>query len=128
MPNSNIPSQSVTDATKIAKTATDIGLMAANTIATINDEKKRASFSASLDLLSLDQQDALNKALLNANSNTERLKIITDTLTALQLKRISLLTEADTASEAKIRMNTYMAAGAFVIVAIGIIVLIYKKD
>jgi hypothetical protein len=128
MPNSTKPSQGVTDATAIAKAAADVGTMAARTIATINDEKKRASFSQSLDLLSLDQQNALEKSLQNANSNIERLRIITDTLTNLSAKRIDLLAQANSTSEVNIRKNTYIAAGAFVVVAIGIIVLIYKKD
>jgi hypothetical protein len=116
------------NATKIATTAANIGGMAATVIAGINDTKQRAAFSNNLSLLNNDEQAALNKQLAAASSNDERLRIITDTLTNLQAKRIDLLTQADSSKEAQTRTNTYIAAGVFVMVAIGMIVLIYKKD
>ena len=123
----SLPSKGVVDATQIATTVANIGSQAAVIIAKIGDDKKRAQFQNNLSLLSADENNALNKALINASSNTERLRIITDTLTNLESKRIDLLTQSGSASEAKIRTNTYIAAGVFVAVALGLILFVTKK-
>jgi hypothetical protein len=99
----------------------------AKTIAGINDANQRRKFSQNLDLLNSDQQSALNKALLEANSETERMKILRDVLTDLQSKRIDLLVAGVTEKEKKKRTNTYLAAGAFILVGIGLVVLIAKR-
>lgn len=102
--------------------------LAFTTIANVSDANQRRKFSQNLDALSLDQQDALNRALLEANSETERIKIIRDVLTDLQSKRIDLLVASVTEKEKKTRTNTYIAAGAFILVGIGIIAYIVKKS
>jgi hypothetical protein len=99
----------------------------AKTIAGISDANQRRKFSQNLDLLNSDQQSALNKALLEANSETERIKILRDVLTDLQSKRIDLLVASVTEKEKKKRTNTYLAAGAFILVGIGLVVLIAKR-
>lgn len=106
----------------------DVASLAINTIASVNDANLKRKFSQNLDALSLDQQDALNKALMEANSETERIKIIKDVLTDLQSKRIDLLVTSVTEKERKTRTNTYIAAGAFILVGIGIIAYIVKKS
>lgn len=106
----------------------DVASLAINTIASVNDANLKRKFSQNLDALSLDQQDALNKALMEANSETERIKIIKDVLTDLQSKRIDLLVTSVTEKEKKTRTNTYIAAGAFILVGIGIIAYIVKKS
>jgi CHASE3 domain sensor protein len=65
---------------------------------------------------------------MEANSETERIKIIRDVLTDLQSKRIDLLVSSVTEKEKKTRTNTYIAAGAFILVGIGIIAYIVKKS
>jgi hypothetical protein len=112
----------------IISTAGSLGSMAVSTIATISDQKQRAAFSNNLALLSNDEQANLEKQLSAASSNDQRLKIITDALSNLEAKRIDLLTQGDVAKETQTRNNTYIAAGVFVVVALGLIVLIYKKD
>jgi hypothetical protein len=105
----------------------DVASLAVNTIASVNDANLKRKFSQNLDALSLDQQDALNKALMEANSETERIKIIRDVLTDVQSKRIDLLVASVSEKEKKTRTNTYIAAGAFILVGIGIIAYIVKK-
>jgi hypothetical protein len=96
-------------------------------IGSVNDANQRRKFSQNLDLLNADQQMALSKALLDANSETERMKILKDVLTNLQSKRIDLLVANVTEKEKKNRTNTYLAAGAFILVGIGLIALIVKR-
>lgn len=111
----------------IIQVAGDVASLAVNTIANVNDANLKRKFSQNLDSLSLDQQDALNRALMDANSETERIKIIKDVLTDLQSKRIDLLVDSVSEKEKKTRTNTYIAAGAFILVGIGIIAYIVKK-
>jgi CHASE3 domain sensor protein len=99
----------------------------AKTIAAVSDANQRRKFSQNLDLLNSDQQSALSKALLDANSETERMKILRDVLTDLQSKRIDLLVANVTEKEKKSRTNTYLAAGAFILVGIGLVALIVKR-
>lgn len=111
----------------IIQAAGDVASLAINTIASVNDANLKRKFSQNLDALSLEQQGALNRALMEANSETERIKIIRDVLTDLQSKRIDLLVASVTEKERKTRTNTYIAAGAFILVGIGIIAYIVKK-
>jgi hypothetical protein len=104
----------------------EVASLAITTIATISDANQKRKFSQNLDALSLEQQDALNRALMEANNETERIKIIRDVLTNLQSKRIDLLVASVTEKENKTRTNTYIAAGAFILVGIGIIAFIIK--
>jgi CHASE3 domain sensor protein len=99
----------------------------AKTIAAVSDANQRRKFSQNLDLLNSDQQAALSKALLDAESETERMKILRDVLTDLQSKRIDLLVANVTEKEKKSRTNTYLAAGAFILVGIGLVALIVKR-
>jgi hypothetical protein len=64
---------------------------------------------------------------MEANNETERIKIIRDVLSNLQTKRIDLLVASVSEKERKSRTNTYIAAGAFILVGIGIIAYIVKK-
>jgi hypothetical protein len=105
----------------------EIASLAVNTIASVGDVNLKRKFAQNLSSLSLDQQDALNKALMEANNETERIKIIRDVLTDSQSKRIDLLVASVTEKERKARTNTYIAAGAFILVGIGIIAYIVKK-
>jgi hypothetical protein len=105
----------------------EVASLAVTTITGISDTNLQRKFSQNLATLSLEQQDALNRALMEANSETERIKIIRDVLTNLQTKRIDLLVASVSEKERKTRTNTYIAAGAFILVGIGIIAYIVKK-
>jgi hypothetical protein len=109
------------------QTGGEVASLAVTTITGIGDTNLQRKFSQNLATLSLEQQDALNRALMEANSETERIKIIRDVLTDLQSKRIDLLVASVTEKEKKTRTNTYIAAGAFILVGIGIIAYIVKK-
>jgi hypothetical protein len=105
----------------------EVASLAVTTITGIGDTNLQRKFSQNLATLSLEQQDALNRALMEANNETERIKIIRDVLTNLQTKRIDLLVASVSEKERKSRTNTYIAAGAFILVGIGIIAYIVKK-
>lgn len=106
----------------------EVASLAFNTISTISDTKQRGRFAQNLALLTSEQKVSLDKALSDANSEIERIKIIKDVLNDLQAKRIDLLVAGVTEKEKKNRTNTYIAAGAFILVGIGIIALIVKKS
>jgi hypothetical protein len=105
----------------------EVASLAVTTITGIGDTNLQRKFSQNLATLSLEQQDALNRALMEANNETERIKIIRDVLSNLQTKRIDLLVASVSEKERKSRTNTYIAAGAFILVGIGIIAYIVKK-
>lgn len=105
----------------------EVASLAVNTIASVGDTNLRRKFAQNLDLLTVEQQATLNKALADAEDEKERLKILRDVLSDLQAKRIDLLVASVTEKERKRRTNTYIAAGAFILVGIGLIALIVKK-
>ena len=101
--------------------------LAITTIAGIQDGKQRALYERNLDSLTSDQQKALNNALMSANSESERMKLIADTLSNLQSKRIDLLSAKIGEDEKKKRANLIISASIIGVVAIGIIVVIAIK-
>lgn len=111
----------------ILKAGGDAASAIITAIGGVADANQRRKFSQNLDLLNSDQQAALSKALLDAESETERMKILRDVLTDLQSKRIDLLVASVTEKEKKSRTNTYLAAGAFILVGIGLVALIVKR-
>ncbi len=54
--------------------------MVAQTVANIVDQNKRRQFEQSLSLLSVSQTAELNEKLLRANTQNERLAILSDTM------------------------------------------------
>jgi hypothetical protein len=101
--------------------------LAVTTIAGVQDAKQRALYERNLDSLTADQQKALNIALLSANTETERMKLITETLSNLQSKRIDLLTAKIGEDEKKKRANLIISASIIGVIAIGIIAIIAIK-
>lgn len=83
------------------------------TISKVQDKKKRRQFESSLASLSTGQQEKLNKQLIDARSDAERLAILTDSLTSMQIGRISRLSDEAILREQKRRWNTilYVSAG-----------------
>lgn len=126
-PNPTGPSQ------KGANTAAAIqaGGEAAGAIITaiggVVDANQRRKFEQNLSLLDADQQVALSKALMATNSETERLRILKDTLTDLQNRRIDILIRQYGLDEKQERTKTIIIASIMGVVALGIIAYIYKK-
>jgi hypothetical protein len=101
--------------------------LAITTISGVQDAKQRALYEKNLDSLTADQQKALNIALLSANTESERMKLIVETLTNLQSKRIDLLTAKIGEDEKKKRTNLIISASIIGVIAIGIIAIIAVK-
>ena len=101
--------------------------LAITTISGVQDARQRALYEKNLDSLTADQQKALNTALLSANTESERMKLIVETLTNLQSKRIDLLTAKIGEEEKKKRTNLIISASIIGVIAIGIIAIIAIK-
>ena len=71
----------------------------ANAIAQISDMAKRRKFEQNLASLSLDQKMALDKQLMDANSDSARQQILGDVLGKLDVARINGLTTVQTEKE-----------------------------
>jgi len=93
----------------------------------VADANQRRKFEQNLALLDNDQQVALSKALMATNSETERLRILKDTLTDLQNRRIDILVSKYGLGEKQERTKTIIIASVMGVVALGIIAYIYKK-
>jgi hypothetical protein len=93
----------------------------------VADANQRRKFEQNLSLLDADQQVALSKALMATNSETERLRILKDTLTDLQNRRIDILVSQYGLDEKQERTKTIIIASIMGVVALGIIAYIYKK-
>jgi hypothetical protein len=93
----------------------------------VADANQRRKFEQNLSLLDADQQVALSKALMATNSETERLRILKDTLTDLQNRRIDILVRQYGLDEKQERTKTIIIASIMGVVALGIIAYIYKK-
>ena len=101
--------------------------LAITTIAGVQDAKARALYSNNLDSLTADQQKKLNDALMSAGSESERMKLLAETLSNLQSKRIDLLSAKIGEDEKKKRANLIISASIIGVVAIGIIAVIAIK-
>lgn len=119
--------QKTINAAIIAESGANIAGMVVSAIAGIKDAKQRGMFSANLQLLDQEQQSTLNKAMLAANSEQERMAILKDVLTDLSKKRIDLLTAQVSGQEKQARTNTYIVAGVFLFVGIALLAVIVKK-
>ena len=101
--------------------------LAVTTISGVQDARQRALYEKNLNSLTADQQKALNTALLSANTESERMKLIVETLTNLQSKRIDLLSKKIGEDEKKKRSNLIISASIIGVIAIGIIAVIAIK-
>ena len=116
---------------QIIMSGADIALSVATTIAGVRDEKQRVNFQQNLQLLSNDQQAALAKALNNANSQEERLKILGLSLTDMTNQRINNLQEIIAQQEKNRRsklISNAIQVGALIIVGGIVIYFVAKKD
>jgi len=69
----------------------DIAATIATTINGINDVNTRRKFEQNLSALSLDQQKALSQAMINANSESQRLAILGNVLGGSTQARINAI-------------------------------------
>lgn len=105
----------------------DIAATAITLIGNIQDQKKRRQFEQNFALLSADQQKALEKQLLNANSESERLRILGDRLTQLNIQRISNIAGVYAEQEKKKRNQQLLIGGGIVLFLAAAVFIIVKK-
>lgn len=111
-------------AAAVAQSLASIG----STISSIGDAKKRREYEQGLATLSFDQQVALNKLLLEANSESAREEILRKTLTGAYDSRINALTTLSKEREATNRqLKTIALIGGFLIIGIFGLILIKRK-
>ena len=103
-----------------------IGTSIATTIASVEDARKREMFQQNLAVLSNEQQITLAKAINNANSETERLSIISQALTNISSQRIANLQNVVTEQERKKRTETILYASG-IIVVLGVLIYVISK-
>lgn len=111
----------------IVSSGGDIAATAITLISGISDRKKRAAFEQNFASLNLQQQNKLNKLLLDANSETERLTILSQALASSNIQRISNISEMYAAQERKKRNEKLLIAGGILFVGLVAVVLIVKK-
>ena len=105
----------------------DIASTAITLISNIQDQKKRAQFQNNFSLLSADQQKALDKQLINASSESERLRILGERLTELNIQRISNIAGVFAEKEKKKRNQQLLIGGGIVLFLSAAVFIIVKK-
>ena len=105
----------------------DIASTAITLISNIQDHKRRAQFQNNFSLLSADQQKALDKQLINASSESERLRILGERLTQLNIQRISNIAGVFAEQEKKKR-NQQLLIGGGILVFLSVAVFIIVKN
>jgi len=105
----------------------DLASTAITLISNIQDQKKRREFQNNFSLLSADQQKALEKQLINANSESERLKILGERLTQLNIQRISNIAGVYAEQEKKKRNQQLLIGGGIVLFLAAAVFIIVKK-
>lgn len=126
-PKASGPSQQSFDTAAALQAGGEAAGAIITAIGGVADAKQRQRFEQSLTLLNAEQQTALSKALMATNSETERLRILKDTLTDLQNKRINILVDQYGNNSKLGRTQLIITASVIGVVALGLIVYIYKK-
>jgi len=101
--------------------------LAISTIANVSDANQRRRFEQNFSLLNADAQRGLNEKLLQAQSESERLTILSQYLTKLNSQRISNLASFYSDKEKQKRTTTLIIAGGIVVVGIAIVFFAFKK-
>jgi hypothetical protein len=111
----------------IAAMGVGVGSSVFSVISNIQDSKQRALFDANFRALSADQQKKIDQQVAAASSQSEKLRILANTLTQLSISRITtqagLITE-----EERNKRNQMIVIGALMITT-GLIItyIIIKK-
>lgn len=87
---------SIASSLDVAGSVVQMGTAIANTIAGINDMNKRRHFEEALALLSNQQQKELNDKLLKANTDTERLSILSENVVQYAIANENGVAKKDT--------------------------------
>lgn len=98
----------------------------ATAISGTSDAAKRRLYEQNLGLLSLDQQKALNKQLIAANSEDARQAILANTLGQIGSARVNALSAVQVEKEKTKKVLT-IAAIAGVVLVLGIVVILKKR-
>lgn len=96
-------------------------------IASVNDKNKRRAFEQNFAALNLDQQNKLAKLVSDANSDTDRLAILTQALTSSTTQRINNIATMYAEMEKKKRNQKLLIGGGILFVGLVAVVLIVKK-
>lgn len=112
-----------------ATAVVDIGAKIATTINTINDVNTRRKFEQNLAALTNDQQKALNEALMNANSESQRLAILGNVLGGSTQARINAIAniQASLLTEKEKTKKIVTVSIIFGVVVIGAILLTLRN-
>jgi uncharacterized membrane protein YidH (DUF202 family) len=105
----------------------DLASMAINVITNITDKKQRELFQRNFASLNADQQNKLNLLVSDANSEIERLRILTQALSVSNIQRINNIAEMYAAQERKKRNEKLFIAGGLLVVGVVVIILILKR-
>lgn len=105
----------------------DFAATAISTIANISDQKKRRLFEQNLSLLNADQQVALERQLLAASSESERLRILGERLTQLNIQRIGNIASVYAEQEKKKRNQQLLIGGGILVVLVAAVYIIAKR-
>ena len=101
--------------------------LAISTIANVSDANQRRRFEQNFSLLNADAQKGLNEKLLQAQSESERLTILSQYLTQLNSQRIANLASFYSDKEKQKRTTTLLIAGGIMVVGIAIVYFAFKK-
>lgn len=98
----------------------------ANAISGTSDAAKRRLYEQNIGLLNLDQQKALNKQLINANSEDARQAILANTLGQIGSARVNALSAVQVEKEKTKKVLTIAAVVGLALV-IGLVVILKKR-
>jgi hypothetical protein len=96
-------------------------------ISNISDTKQRALFEANYRALSDEQQKKIDQQVASASSQTERLKILANSLTQLSIARISNQAGLLSQDEKKKRNQMLLVGGIMIATGLIITYIIIKK-
>ena len=119
--------QTALDITSAVQVGADTVTMIAGVINSVNDQNKRRAFEQNFAALNLDQQEKLATLLMDANSETERLAILTKALATNNVQRISNIATMYAEQEKKKRNQKLIIGGGIILVGLIAVVIIIKK-
>lgn len=120
--------QTALDITSAVQVGSDTITMIAGVISAVNDQNKRRAFEQNFSVLNLDQQEKLGVLLMDANSETERLAILTQALATSNTQRISNIANMYAEQEKKKRNQKLIIGGGIILVGLIAVVIIIKKS
>jgi hypothetical protein len=97
------------------------------TIAGVVDGNKRRKYEQNLMFLNAEQQKALNSALVEQKTEEGRQRVLAETLGTLNQSRIAAMVQVEQERE-KTRRYTLIGVGTGLIVLVGVLVFVTKKN